>query len=168
MPYSHQEAKLIAGFILAEYEHERATTRNVLEAVPAGKEDYSPDGRSMNALTLAWHIASAEKFFLDGVISGAFQAGEPGVPDSIRSAKDVTAWYDSNLPEAIDAVKALPAESLTREIDFFGMFRATALNYLSLMLRHSVHHRGQLSAYLRPMGAKVPGIYGPSGDSKQG
>jgi uncharacterized damage-inducible protein DinB len=166
MPFSHQEAKLIAGFTLADYEHERATTRRVLEAVPEGQETYTPDGRSMNALALSWHIASAEKFFLDGVINGKFEGGEPGVPESIKSAKDVVAWYDSQLPESIDAVKALPADILTREIDFFGMFKAPALNYLSLMLRHSVHHRGQLSAYLRPMGAKVPGIYGPSGDSK--
>jgi uncharacterized damage-inducible protein DinB len=165
MSVSHQEAKLVAGFILADYEHERATTRKVLEAVPAGQEAYSPDGRSMNALALSWHIASAEKFFFEGVISGAFNAGEPGVPESIRSAADVLAWYDSNLPAVLDAVKALPAETLTREIDFFGMFKAPALTFLSLMLRHSIHHRGQLSAYLRPMGAKVPGIYGPSGDA---
>lgn len=167
MPYSHQEAKLIAGFILADYEQERATTRKVLEAVPAGKESYTPDGRSMNALALAWHIASAEKFFLEGVINSKFEAGEPGVPETIKSVKDVVAWYDSNLPETIDAVKGLSAEALTHEIDFFGMFKAPALNYLSLMLRHSIHHRGQLSSYLRPIGAKVPGIYGPSGDSKQ-
>jgi uncharacterized damage-inducible protein DinB len=44
------------------------------------------------------------------------------------------------------------------------MFDFPGVDYLSLSLRHSVHHRGQLSAYLRPMGAKVPGIYGPSGD----
>lgn len=165
MPYNHQESKLIAGFVLADYEHERATTRKVLEAVPAGHESYTPDGRSMTSLALAWHIASAEKFFLQGVIAGAFQGGEPGVPEHIKSAKDVVAWYDSNLPETIDAVKALPAEALTREIDFFGVFKAPALTFLSLMLRHSIHHRGQLSAYLRPMGAKVPGIYGPSGDA---
>jgi uncharacterized damage-inducible protein DinB len=164
MPYSHQEAKLIAGFVLADYEQERATTRKVLAAVPAGHESYTPDGRSMDALKLAWHIASAEKFFLDGVVSGKFDAGEPGVPEAIKSAADVVAWYDAHLGESTDAVKALPAEALTREIDFFGMFQAPALTFISLMLRHSIHHRGQLSAYLRPMGAKVPGIYGPSGD----
>lgn len=166
MSFSHQEAKLIAGFVLADYEQERPATRRILEAVPAGHESYTPDGRSMNALALAWHIASAEKFFLDGVIAGKFEGGEPGVPESIKSAKDVLAWWDSNIPESLDAVKALPAEALTSEIDFFGMFKAPALTYLSLMLRHSIHHRGQLSAYLRPMGAKVPGIYGPSGDSQ--
>ena len=166
MPFSHDEAKLIAGCTLADYESERPTTRKVLEAVPAGAEQYSPDARSMNALKLAWHIASAEKFFLDGIVAGAFHAGEPEVPEAIKSAADVVAWYDSNLPDSIACVKSLPGEALTREIDFFGMFKATGLNYLSLMVRHSVHHRGQLSAYLRPMGAKVPGIYGPSGDSK--
>lgn len=88
------------------------------------------------------------------------------MPDTIQSAADVLAWYDANLPECIDAVKAMPAENTAREVDFFGMMHAQAFNYLTLMLNHSCHHRGQLSAYLRPMGAKVPGIYGPSGDTK--
>ncbi len=164
MQFSHGEAKLIAGYILAQYEQERATTRRVLDALPAGKEKYTPDERSMSALQLAWHIASSEKFFLDGIYTGEFKAGEPNVPDHIKSGKDVVAWYDANLPASIEKAKELPGESLTKVIDFFGMFQASALDYLSLMMKHGIHHRGQLSAYLRPMGAKVPGIYGPSGD----
>ena len=46
------------------------------------------------------------------------------------------------------------------------MMQLPAVSYLTLMVKHGAHHRGQLSAYLRPMGAKVPGIYGPSGDSQ--
>ncbi|WP_321474755.1 DinB family protein [uncultured Paludibaculum sp.] len=167
MPFSHDEAKLIAGYTLANYERERNTTKTVIAAIPHGQEDYKPHPNSMPALRLAFHIVASEKFFLDGVIKGAFESGGD-MPDSIKTPSDVLAWYDVNVPPAIDAVKALPAESISKTIDFYGMMKAQAMTYLSLMLGHSIHHRGQLSAYLRPMGAKVPSIYGPSGDSALG
>ncbi len=162
---SPETAKTLAAYVLGTHAQETATTRNVLAACPAGKESYSPDDRSMNTLKLAWHIASAEVFFLNGVAQGAFAAGEPDVPEAIKNVADVIAWYDANLPAAVEAVKGLSGETLAKEIDFFGMFNAPGVVYVDLMLRHSIHHRGQLSAYLRPMGAKVPGIYGPSGDA---
>jgi uncharacterized damage-inducible protein DinB len=165
MQVSPEQAKMLAGYILADYEHERATTGKVIAAVPPGQEQYTPDPKSMTALKLAWHIASAELFFLTGVLNAEFKSGESGVPDGVRSGADVVAWYEANLPAAIEAVKAMPGEALVKSVDFFGMMQAPAVAYLSLMLRHGIHHRGQLSAYLRPMGAKVPGIYGPSADT---
>lgn len=165
MPFSHDEAKLIAGYTLANYERERNTTKSVIASIPCGQEGYQPHEKCMSALKLAFHIASSEKFFLDGVTNGKF-AGGGEMPESIKSAADVLAWYDSNVPPSIDAVKALSGEGISQTIDFFGMMQAQAVAYLTLMVNHSVHHRGQLSAYLRPMGAKVPGIYGPSGDSE--
>ena len=166
MPYSAEESKLLAGYVLATYERERKTTRRMIAAIPAGQENYTPDAKSMTALTLAFHLASSERFFLTGVLNGKFESGEKGLPDTIQSAQDVLAWYDANVPACIEAVKAMPAEDAAREVDFYGMMQAQAFNYLTLMLNHSCHHRGQLSAYLRPMGAKVPSIYGPSADSE--
>ena len=166
MHMSHDEAKLIAGYTLADFEREIPTTRAVIAAIPAGKEDYTPDARSMNAIDLAWHIASADWWFLSSVIAGEFKAGESHRPENIKTAADVIAWYDSNLPGVIEQAKSMTGEAKAKTIDFFGMIQAPAAAFISLMLRHSVHHRGQLSAYLRPMGAKVPGIYGPSGDSE--
>ena len=61
-------------------------------------------------------------------------------------------------------MKALTPEHLATEIDFFGMMKMPAVALISMAIRHSVHHRGQLSSYLRAMGGKVPGIYGPSAD----
>ena len=166
MHMSHDEARLIAGYLLSEYEREVQTTRSVIAAIPEGKEEYSPDGKWMNALNLAWHIASADCWFLKSVMEGEFKAGDSSRPAQVKTASDVVAWYDANLPGAIEDVKALDGEAKAKVLDFFGMMQAPATVFLSLMLKHSVHHRGQLSAYLRPMGAKVPGIYGPSGDSK--
>jgi uncharacterized damage-inducible protein DinB len=78
--------------------------------------------------------------------------------------KDAIARYDERIPAAIARVRSLSDEELGREIDFLGMFKTTGIDMLSLAVRHSVHHRGQLSTYLRPMGGKVPGIYGPTAD----
>jgi uncharacterized damage-inducible protein DinB len=61
-------------------------------------------------------------------------------------------------------LKALPAENLTQTIKAFGVFELPAVMYLNFMLMHMAHHRGQLSSYLRPMGSKVPSIYGGSAD----
>jgi len=161
------QAKTIANFLLADYEYERATTKRVIGAVPAGQEEYTPDSKSMNSLDLAWHIASAELFFLNGVCEMQFKGGEGKRPEDIRSAQDVLAWYDRNIPPALEKAKGLSGEHLAGNIDFFGMMQMPGFVYLSLMVKHGAHHRGQLSAYLRPMGAKVPGIYGPSGDSEK-
>ena len=165
MQLSHEEAKLLTGFILSEYERERATTVKVLEAMPAGHEAYTPDAKSMNALKLAWHIASSELFFFELAIHGAMPKLNGEMPASIHDAATVVAWYNATLPSQIDKAKSLSGEALSRLIDFYGS-KVPAYAMLQLMLKHSIHHRGQLSAYLRPMGGKVPGIYGPSADSQ--
>ena len=165
MHMSHDEAKLIAGYTLGDYEREMGTTRAVIAAIPAGKEDYSPDPKSMPALKLAWHIASADWWFLSCIIAGEFKSVDSSIPESMKTGADVITWYDANLPSVLEQAKALSGEAKAKSLDFFGMMQAPAAAFISLMLKHSIHHRGQLSAYLRPMGAKVPGIYGPSGDS---
>jgi uncharacterized damage-inducible protein DinB len=161
-----EQAKIVADYTLTDYEHERATTKRVIAAVPNGQESYAPSPKCMNSLDLAWHIASSELFFLDSVCNGQFSQGEGKRPENIRNAQDVLAWYDANLPAAIERARGLTPQQLAQSIDFFGMMQFPAAVYLTLMVKHGAHHRGQLSAYLRPMGAKVPGIYGPSGDSQ--
>jgi uncharacterized damage-inducible protein DinB len=111
-------------------------------------------------------VAITELFFLNAVCTGQFSRGENKRPDDIRNAQDVLAWYEKNTLPALERAKGLSGEQLAKVVDFFGQIQLPAVSFLSLMVRHGVHHRGQLSAYLRPMGAKVPSIYGPSGDSK--
>ena len=60
----------------------------------------------------------------------------------------------------------MPGDKLATVIDLFGMVQAPGVNFLAMTVKHSVHHRGQLSAYLRSMGGKIPSIYGPSGDTQ--
>jgi uncharacterized damage-inducible protein DinB len=60
----------------------------------------------------------------------------------------------------------MPGERLTNVIDMFGIIQAPGISFLAITAKHSVHHRGQLSTYLRPMGGRVAGIYGPSADTR--
>jgi uncharacterized damage-inducible protein DinB len=61
----------------------------------------------------------------------------------------------------------MTGDQLNTIIDLLGMMQAPGINFLAMALKHSVHHRGQLSTYIRPMGGKVPGIYGPSADTRE-
>jgi uncharacterized damage-inducible protein DinB len=118
----------------------------------------------MNADTLAWHIASSEMWFMDGVLAGQFTfGGDPGRPEGINTGTEIAAWYEKEFADHVARLEAMSGEDLVKDVQF-AMFNDPAVTYLSFAIRHSVHHRGQLSAYLRPMGAKVPAIYGGSAD----
>ena len=160
-----EQAKFLLDEVyLPQIHREHKTTRRVIEAVPAEKCTWQPEPKSKNALDLAWHIASSECFFMNGVVEGKFDPSGGTKPESVKTPADVLHWYDENFPKATDRLSKLKGDDLVRMIDFFGVFNFPGINYVGLMSNHSIHHRGQLSSYLRPMGSKVPGIYGPSLD----
>ncbi len=159
-----EQAKFLADFILANCEREYPTTRKVIAAIPEAKRDYRPDPRSRSALELAWHIAHAEVWFAEGVARGEFQPEEESKPAHIQTVADVLTYYDQHFPAALAKVKALSAERLAQKVPFYGVYNEPAVVYLSFLHSHTTHHRGQLAAYLRPMGSKVPNIYGGSAD----
>jgi uncharacterized damage-inducible protein DinB len=161
-----EQAHGIAQFLLSVIDREHPTTRNVLAAVPHDKGDYKPDPKSKSAIDLAWHIASAEWFFARIAIDAALPSGEGNRPEHVKTSADVVKFYDETVAPVKAELKNLTPEQLVRTIDFHGMFTLPAVVYLNLLQNHTIHHRGQLSAYLRPMGAKVPSIYGPSGDEE--
>lgn len=154
---------LLHEVYLPQIRNEQKTTRRVIQAMPADKGDYKPDPKSMSAMELARHIASADVFFLVGVANGAFDRANGAIAESVKTPNDLGAWYEENLSKAAEKLAKTKPEDLVKVISF-AVFNFPAIHYIGLMVSHSVHHRGQLSAYLRPMGAKVPGIYGPSGD----
>jgi uncharacterized damage-inducible protein DinB len=154
-----ESAKALADFLIPQLQYESATTRKVLAAVPAETCAYKPSEKCMSGLELATHIAAAEAFFLQGVIDGGFNWQQP----DLKTPADVVAWYEENIPGLLAKAAELPAEKLAQPIKF-AMWNEPAVTYLAMCLKHGIHHRGQLSAYLRPMGAKVPSIYGPSAD----
>jgi uncharacterized damage-inducible protein DinB len=158
---------LLNSVYLPGLKNENRLTRKVIEAIPLDKGDYRPDEISPSALALAWHITATEMRFLEAVTAGAFDFTPRPQPESIRNSADLLQWYAENFEPRVEALTRLSNEQLCKSIDFRGMFQMAAVEYLGFVIKHSVHHRGQLSMYLRPMGAKVPSIYGESYDAAQ-
>jgi uncharacterized damage-inducible protein DinB len=157
-----ENAKTIADYLLGQMEFEMAATRRVLSALPAGASNYKPSEKCMNGLELAGHIAASEVFFLRGVVNGKFE----WAPPEFKTPAEALAYYEQQVPGLISDARALPGAQLTKTLTM-GPMSLSGLDFLALNLKHSVHHRGQLSAYLRPLGSKVPSIYGPSGDAEK-
>lgn len=162
-----KEAKTVADFLISDFENEMQTTARVLQAVPTSQLDYRPDSKSKTGLGLVRHIALEDEWLLNCIANGAFT---PPPDDSdacgIMNASDAVARYKEKVPAALNRVRAMSGEKLANVIDLFGMIQAPGVNFLAMTVKHSVHHRGQLSTYLRAMGGKVPGIYGPSADTQ--
>lgn len=158
-----EQAGFLRDFYLKAIEGERATTRKVIAAVPEEKHAYTPHPTSRTAFDLAWHIASAHAWFLDSIAKREFSMDSDERPEGIRTVADIVAFYEKQGAEALEKVKKVTSEQMAEIVDFFGMKFPLAI-YLNFLLLHEVHHRGQLSVYLRPMGAKVPDIYGGSAD----
>jgi uncharacterized damage-inducible protein DinB len=158
-------AKTAMHMLLSGYENEIGITRKVIAAVPAEKSGHKLHDRSMSAMELAWHIPAAESFFATAVVTGTFPAFN-NKPENIKTPADVLAWYDAQVANHLPKLKAMTGEQIMKVIDSpFGPQPGIA--FLQIMINHTIHHRGQLSTYLRPMGAKVPSIYGHSRDDKE-
>ena len=161
------EAEFVLAMALPTLKSEHQITKRVIEAIPLDKGDYRPDAVSKTALELAWHIVAAEKRFLSGIHAGAFDFNPIHRPESITNSAGVAAWFDESFAANLQKLEGLSGELLAKLIDFRGMFQLPAAAFIQLALNHTIHHRGQLSMYLRPMGAKVPSIYGESYDATQ-
>ena len=164
MSITPEQAIFLLHNILPSFENEHRTTAKILKAVPADKADYRPDPNSMSAFDLSWHMAVAESRFMRTVPAGEFFMGAYEKVQDMHQLVDV---YTENFKNDLAAIKACSGEQLAKIIDFRGMFQLPAVSFLNFSAGHIIHHRGQLSVYLRPMGAKVPSIYGESYDEAQ-
>jgi uncharacterized damage-inducible protein DinB len=162
-----QAGFLLQSVFLPGLKTEHRVTKSIVEAIPLDKGDYRPDAVSKSSLELAWHITVTEMRFMDAVLAGEFDFSPRPRPESILNSADLAAWYAGNFEQRLEKFTKLPNEALVEIMDFRGMFQLPAVMFLNFMLNHSIHHRGQLSMYLRPMGAKVPAIYGESYDSAE-
>ena len=161
------QAKFVLAMALPSLKTEHQTTKRVIESIPLDKGDYRPDAVSKSALELAWHIVAAEKRFLSGIPAGAFDFNPIHQPDSIKNSAGIAAWFDETFAANLQKLEAIGGEPLVKMVDFRGLFQLPAVAFIQLAMNHTIHHRGQLSMYLRPMGAKVPAIYGESYDTIQ-
>jgi len=161
------QAKFLAEHYARVIESDVPTTAKVLAAVGEGNRDYKPDPKSRSAIQLASHIATSDNWFLQSVIDGKFefdQAAAEKAEAQFKNPDEIVAFYQKTVPEKLKTLRALPGDTLAKEVDFFGFMKAPAVTFLAMANNHSVHHRGQLAAYLRAMGSRVPAIYGGSAD----
>jgi uncharacterized damage-inducible protein DinB len=142
---------------------ETQTTRRVLAAVPDDQAAYKPHETSMSALELVQHLAFSDLYFLDSIIKGEFARPDDAVLAKLDTPSKVVAVYDAQLPKLLEALAKLSGEHLVQSAQFLS-WNLPLISYLNFAMSHAIHHRGQLSVYLRPMGAKVPSIYGGSAD----
>jgi uncharacterized damage-inducible protein DinB len=159
--------------ILPEFDHEMATTRRTLERVPEGKPDWKPHDRSMTLGRLAGHLAELPNFAVMTFQGDSFDFQAPGAPPMqptvMTSRKQLLDLFDKNVAAARAAISKASDEDfqktwtlLSGGKTIFSMPRLAVLR--NMILNHVIHHRGQLSVYLRMNNAPVPSIYGPSAD----
>jgi uncharacterized damage-inducible protein DinB len=162
MQLQPEQALFMLNAMLPSFEREHQTTVQVMQAVPADKAEYRPEPIAKSAYELAWHIAASENRFLGGIAAGEFDFTSP---ERVKTMPEVIEWHKQRFGANLAAIKKMTGEQLSKAIDFRGMFQMPAVAFLTLSSNHSIHHRGQLSVYLRPMGGQVPAIYGESYDS---
>jgi uncharacterized damage-inducible protein DinB len=150
------------AMMLDDVVREAECTKKVIAAIPDEKSDYKPDPDARSAKELAWHLANSDIQFLDGIADLQFNMDTP--EHKPETSAEVVAWYSDNIARGVARVQAMTAEQLITPVNFFGVFNLPAVLYLGFLNNHSIHHRGALATYLRPMGAKVPSIYGGSFD----
>ena len=138
---------------------ESKTTRKVLAKIPDGS-DYRPDPKSRTAKEIAWQIVCEEKMIIEALENGTAEWAPPPLPSTM---KEVVAAYERQSAALAKRWADLPDSKWDGTLTFFGSERPASPMAWSFLF-DIVHHRGQITTYLRPMGSTVPRIYGPSGD----
>jgi len=163
----------IRDSILPEFKQEMATSRKTLERVPEGKPDWAPHPRSMKMNRLAGHITElpglVSRILTEDAIDFRPAGAPPRVPYEMTTRQSLLEVFDKNVAAAGDAIARASDEELTKPFTLsaagkviVSLPRVAVLR--SVVLNHVIHHRGQLSVYLRLNDVPVPSIYGPSAD----
>lgn len=155
--------------LLAEYDHEMGTTRRLLERIPEDKLSWKPHDKSMSLADLSTHLSSIPQWAGTILNTSSFDfADAPPNPAPKTSRLAVLEEFDAAVRQARAWMDKSDAEyaarwSLKRHgQELFSLPRVAA--FRSFILNHMIHHRGQLSVYLRLTNVPVPAIYGPSAD----
>ena len=154
-------------FFIKHWEKEAPATRKVISRIPEDRSDYKPEPKSRNAREIAWLIVREETALVDGLEKGQFGWAEVPCPAKVSQ---VVAEYDKHHDALTKRLKSIPPNNWEQSMPFVfdgkEVMRENGYDMAWGFLLDQIHHRGQLSTYLRPMGAKVPAIYGPSADEQ--
>ena len=160
----------ISNALLSEFDHEMATSRTVIERVPENKYSWKPHEKSMNAGRLASHIAEMPNWATTGIKQDSLDLAAGGyTPYEASTRAELLALFDKNVAEARASIAGCSDETFMK---MWSLKRGDATLMTlpkiavvrSFVMNHVIHHRGQLSVYLRELNVPVPSIYGPSAD----
>jgi len=153
------------GQFLNAMSREHATTLKVLKAFPNAKSEMKPHAKCKTARELAWNFVTEQKAS-EMALEGALDLGRIGTPPA--TLPEVISTYEKEHASFLNRLKKMPDGDLNKTVKFMTgpkqMGDMRKMDVLWFMLMDNVHHRGQMSVYLRMADAKVPSIYGPSAD----
>ena len=155
--------------LLPEFDREMGTTRKLLERLPDDRFQWKPHARSFSLGELATHVATLPTWGEETLKHSELDVGDGPRPPALPSKIDVLATFDRNTVNARSALagktdaELMATWTLKRNgKTLFSLPKTMVLR--SFVLSHLIHHRGQLSVYLRLLDVSVPSIYGPSAD----
>jgi len=160
----------LSSSFLGELDYEMANTRKALERVPTDKLKWQPHAKSMTLGRLASHIAEMSIWGTRTIRTTEYDFAVGGrLRTDLPSTREILEAFDKNLAEARETVAAAGDDALREKWTLrrgdqvvFSLPRIAVLR--SMVLNHIIHHRGQLTVYLRLNDVPVPGLYGPSAD----
>lgn len=164
------ERKTISDAFLGELHHEAATTRKVLERIPADKFGYQPHEKSMTFQRLAVHVAEMFGWITMTMDTEVLDFAETEfTPFEPSTSEELVEFFDKTVAEAAERIGSCADEEFMQEWTmrngenvYFTMPKIAVVR--TFCLNHIYHHRGQLSVYLRLNDIPIPEIYGPSAD----
>jgi uncharacterized damage-inducible protein DinB len=161
----------ISQMLLPEFDQEMANTRKILECVPENKLTWKPHEKSFTLGRLASHVAEMPQWVVATINQEKFEADPSMKPFNAPTKQELLTTLDKGVADARAAISGASDEHLGKTWSFifngqtvFAMPRAAVLR--NMVMSHMVHHRGQLSVYLRLQDVAIPGMYGPSADEK--
>lgn len=170
LPKEMSYMKAMIEALISEIQVEAATTRRVLDALPQEKYSWKPHERSMSAGVLATHMARFPQGLFSVICTPSFDVGSiKGTAESLTTKAELLKTFDDGVQAVTEGLLKMP-EAQASEIWAFKKGEQTLVELprisavKTLILNHLIHHRGQLSVYLRLLDVPVPSIYGPSAD----
>jgi len=159
--------------LLPEFDHEMANTRKTLERVPDDKLDWTPHEKSMTMRALASHLANLVSWTVFTVERDSLDVApigeEPFRVPPVNSKQEALEIFDHNVAAARTAIQHASDEHLMKPWSLLAggktIFTQPRIGVLrGMIMNHTIHHRAQLSVYLRLNDVPVPPLYGPSAD----
>ena len=167
-----EQVMTLGQILMAELKHEAVSTRKMLERIPADKLAWKPHEKSMSLEHLAGHIVNMFSWTNVTLKQDELDFAKSDYkPKSYAEASELVADFDKNIEDAVETLSNISNEEMAQtwtmrngEKIYFTMPRTAVMR--TFVMNHIIHHRGQLSVYLRLLDVPLPSVYGPTADEQ--